>query len=960
MKKIFKGIVCAGICASFALTGLAGCGVQSAHRDSETDELKLAIGAADGNFNPLFYTSANDGTIANLTQVSLMTTNSDGELSYGEDYPTVALDYKETYYSDAAGTVKIGEGDGKTISGSSDKNGSTSYEYVIKNGIKFSDGEDLTVMDVLFNLYVYLDPLYSGSATIYSTKIQGLQAYRQQDINAADDASESLTAYYAKAEQRITDLIQWSNGDYKGDPTDQMKKDLKTVRQLYEEELKTDWNNLSTAWEDTYKDYYFTSAWQAFYFAEGVVSTQTYNKQVGTSSTYVSADLFYDVNGNKERDDGEKYLTEFDPEFTGLQVPLTTDPTTSSNPISQRGQQLTNEINAAVTDKAVQDFMAKNVGYTEEEARLQLQGEFAVANVLESRAGLETDTEAGAGISYILQFCATASNAFDEFVMDERAKDVPTGELSVKTISGITVTRSRTFNGKDLGEEHDIVRILIKGIDPKAKWNFSLAIAPMHYYSDKAHTDAAMEDYEKFKQAYASGTTYTLTKFGVQYKSSDFMNNVLADSSKTNLPVGAGPYKATSYNRDTSNVTGGTFHYNKKAYYERNEYFTTLGTGIDNAKIKYVTYREMADDKIISALKAGEIDYGTPIAKSANQNEVTDYGTLKSTTYQTGGYGYVGINPKSEKLRSVYVRQAIMYAMDTSSIVQYYGQGLVKLINRPMSLTSWASPEIPANIPVGQKAPTRYYEMTQDVLNGMSDEQFIRELVGKSGQYSYDEDSGKITDINGKQLELTFTIAGESTDHPSYNMFISAKTLLERCGFKINVEHSALALQKLTTGDLEVWAAAWSSSIDPDPYQIYSMYSNASSTKNWYKSGIEQDGGSDSKNLAYEYAIALELTERIETGREQLDQTDRINTYSRSSTTKKLSEAEPYSDEFYDILDDLCCLDLIMELAVEFPTYQRNELCVYNAAVLDDSTLLIPASYHMGPIDELWKVGYRK
>ncbi|MGN0812296.1 MAG: ABC transporter substrate-binding protein [Candidatus Coproplasma sp.] len=961
MKKLLKGIVCAGICASFALTGLVGCGgIESAHRDSEKDALRLAIGAADGNFNPLFYTSANDGTLANLTQVSLMTTNEKGKLSYGNDYPTVALDYKETYYSDAEGTIKIGEGDGEKITGSSDKEGSTAYEYVIKNGIKFSDGVDLTVMDVLFNLYVYLDPLYSGSATIYSTKIKGLQAYRQQDPDAEDDADESLTEYYAKAEERIADLINWSNGDYKGEVTDQMKEDLKTVRKLYKQELETDWNNLSTAWEDTYKDYYFTSAWQAFYFAEGVVSTQTYNKKVGTSDTYVTADLFYDVNGNEERDDGEKYLTEFDPEFTGLTSSLKENPANSSNPISQRGQQLTDEINQAVTDKAVQDFMAANEGYSAEEARLKLQGDFAVESVLESRAGLETDTEAGAGISYILQYCATASNAFDEFVRDERGKNVPTGKLPVETISGITVRRSREFNGKDLGEEHDIVRILIKGVDPKAKWNFSLAIAPMHYYSDSEHTNAAMADYAAYKQAYASGTTYTLTKFGVQYKSADFMNNVLAASSKTNLPVGAGPYKACSYKMNGEAVTGGTFHYNKKAYYERNEYFTTLGSGIENAKIKYVTYREMSDDKIVSALKANEIDYGTPIAKSANQKEV-NYGNLKQTTYQTGGYGYVGINPKSEKLRSVYVRQAIMYAMDTSSIIQYYGQGLVSLINRPMSLTSWASPEIEANIPVGQKAPSRYYEMTADVLNGKSEEQFIRDLVGKSGQYSYNERTGKITDYSGNQLELTFTIAGESTDHPSYNMFISAKAFLERCGFKINVEHSALALQKLTTGDLEVWAAAWSSAIDPDPYQIYSMYSNASSTKNWYKSGIEQDGGSDSKNLAYEYNIAVELTERIETGREQLDQTDRINTYSRSSTTKKLSDATS-DTEWEQILNQLCCLDLIMELAVEFPTYQRNELCVYNASVIDESTIRTgeDASYNMGPIDELWKVGYRK
>ncbi|MGN1060963.1 MAG: ABC transporter substrate-binding protein [Candidatus Coproplasma sp.] len=945
MKKILKGIICAGVCASFALTGIVGCkGIESAHRDPEKSPLRLAIGAVDGNFNPLFYTSANDGTIASLTQIALMSADANGELAYGENYPTVALDYKETYYSDVAGTNEIGTGDGKTITGSSSANGSTSYEFVIKNGIKFSDGTDLTVMDVLFNLYVYLDPLYSGSSTIYSTKIQGLQAYRQQDRDAEEGSGEDLTSYYAVAQQRIDDLIKWC--DEGATPTEQMKADLATVKKLYKQELETDWNNLSTTWEDTYKDYRFTSAWQAFYFAEALVNKQSYY-----NSNNNLADRFYDENGNGERDDGEKYLTDFDPEFPRTAA-LTIDPDNCSYEVNTLGKNLTDEINEAVTEQKINDFLAQNEGYSREDAILELQGEYAVNYVLENRAGIGTSM--GTGVSYILQYCATAGNAFDEFVRDARSKDVPEGELRVKSISGITVSRSSTFNGKDLGEEHDILKIRINGVDPKAKWNFSLAITPMHYYSDAAHTAAAMADYR-------DGKVYTgdASNFGVQYKNADFMNNVLAAPEKTNMPVGAGPYKACSYKMNGEQATGSNFHYNKIAYYERNEYFTTLGSGVDNAKIKYVTYKEMSDDKIVSALKANEIDYGTPIAKAANQKEVNT-GNLKQTTYQTGGYGYVGINPKSEKLRSVYVRQAIMYALNTNSISEYYGQELVSLINRPMSVTSWASPENPDNISSANPAPSRYYEMTAEVLGDKSDVEFIRELVGKSGTYSYDDYTGKITDYGGTQLELTFTIAGESTDHPSYTMFIEAKEFLERCGFKINVEHSALALQKLTTGDLEVWAAAWSSSIDPDPYQIYSMYSNASSTKNWYKQGIEQDGGTDSKNLKYEYTIATELTERIELGREQLSRADRLNTYSRSSTNKKLSQTVTYSDEFYDTLDKLCCLDLIMELAVEFPTYQRNELCVYNASVLDESTMRIKgASFNMGPIDELWKVGYR-
>lgn len=134
MKKIFKGLLCAGLCGVLAL-GAAGCTKKtgpSEHRNTETDALRLAIGACDEKFNPLFYTSQNDGEIANMTQASLITADKNGDLAVGDNYPVATLDYKETYYS-ASGAV-LGTGDGKTVSGTSDKNGSTTYEFLIKNG----------------------------------------------------------------------------------------------------------------------------------------------------------------------------------------------------------------------------------------------------------------------------------------------------------------------------------------------------------------------------------------------------------------------------------------------------------------------------------------------------------------------------------------------------------------------------------------------------------------------------------------------------------------------------------------------------------------------------------------------------------------------------------------------------------------------------------------------------------
>lgn len=72
----------------------------------------------------------------------------------------------------------------------------------------FSDGTPLTIRDVLFNLYMYLDPVFSGSATLYSVNIKGLEEYRTQSGNAADQEGLEDTIR-VRAEQAISDIIAW-------------------------------------------------------------------------------------------------------------------------------------------------------------------------------------------------------------------------------------------------------------------------------------------------------------------------------------------------------------------------------------------------------------------------------------------------------------------------------------------------------------------------------------------------------------------------------------------------------------------------------------------------------------------------------------------------------------------------------------------------------------------------------
>ena len=68
-------------------------------------------------------------------------------------------------------------------------------------------------------------------------------------------------------------------------------------------------------------------------------------------------------------------------------------------------------------------------------------------------------------------------------------------------------------------------------------------------------------------------------------------------------------------------------------------------------------------------------------------------------------------------------------------------------------------------------------------------------------------------------------------------------------------------------------------------------------------------------------------------------------------------EDEPIADELY-----ADALDLVMELAVELPTYQRSDLFAYNSNIIDTSTLtpkedLTP---YNGPLSRIWEVGLKE
>ena len=827
----------------------------------------------DGLFNPFYSTTGADSTIVSMTQIGMLTSkyvNGDVQVAFGENEAVVTKDFQSVY---------------------DENTDTTKYTFVLKNGIKYSDGHPLTMEDVLFNLYVYLDPVYAGSATLYSTKILGLNAYRTQRLDSdtgTDSDSQLSNQASQRATARINELVNLfrsvgktqTQGKYYADITmmenaikslsesqissgyktavsakpndishedwkNQILADYNRICTLYKEELEKAYNTALEAYtEAPYKNHAeFKDELFCFMASQGYVEIK-----------YVK------VNGKEDRSQIESLTKQY-------------------------GDQI-NTREAAI-----------NYAYN--------------------------DTISGQ-LDIVLAYTASAQTVVNEYVSN--AKDVilhemvgDDGSLKIDSISGIVSLGHKegaadtvTVNGttykvakehnadgtvKNAGE-YDVLEITIDGIDPKAVWNFAFAVAPQHYYGKGSKVAVDLEN----------------NKFGVEWGSFEFMTQIIQSPINISIPVGAGAYKATNRSND-DNPKDTDFYSNNIVYFKANNYFETVGEGLNNAKIEKVRYQVLSASNALPMLEAGNVHYVTPQLTDVNFTKIEELDKRGANYILTDqlGYGYIGIN--ASKVPDINIRRAIMCAMNTKLALDYYRPGTAQRIFWPMSTVSWAYPTD------GAGNPDENNERDYPVYD--YDKEEVKELIR-----GYMEKAG--VTAGSSSLRMTFTIAGSNVqDHPTYKVFRDAAALLNELGWQVTVQADTQALTKLSTGSLTVWAAAWGSTIDPDLYQVYHKNSTATSTLAWGYPSIKTSGSREEKD------ILDDLSDLIEEARTTDDKADRAETYREA-------------------------LGLILDLAIELPVYQRSVVYVYNSNVIDPNSL--PDSYnpYSSPLDRIWELEFTK
>ena len=164
MSKI-KKILALVLCGLLVVGMLAACG---GNGGGDAKTLVVGYSPFSNKFSPFFSETAYDQDVYAMTQVGLLTSDRQGAIIYkgieGETINYNGTDY--TYYGPANLVV------------TENADGTVYYDFTLRNDIVFSDGEPMTVDDIIFTMYVLADPTYDGSSTFFALPILGMDEYR--------------------------------------------------------------------------------------------------------------------------------------------------------------------------------------------------------------------------------------------------------------------------------------------------------------------------------------------------------------------------------------------------------------------------------------------------------------------------------------------------------------------------------------------------------------------------------------------------------------------------------------------------------------------------------------------------------------------------------------------------------------------------------------------------------------
>ena len=476
------------------------------------------------------------------------------------------------------------------------------------------------------------------------------------------------------------------------------------------------------------------------------------------------------------------------------------------------------------------------------------------------------------GINY-----ESAGSSLEELIYAALGEEAATFQAGVSTgegapnIAGIVKTGDYSMT------------VTTSKVDATAIYQLGLTVAPMHYYGD-----VALYDYENNMFGFTKGDLSIVRE-------------------KTTTPLGAGPYKYVSYENGVV-----TFAANEN-------YFKGM------PKIENVLFQETADADKLTGVAQGTFDIADPSLSGPIVEAIGEYnGTgeiigdvIYTQTVDNLGYGYIGMNasnvkvgddPASDASKNLRKGIATLLAVHRDTVIDSYYGDRASVINYPISNTSWAAPKpadegyaVAFSVDVdGNPIYTADMEETAKYDAAIAAARGYLEAAG----YTFGADGKATAAPAGAALTYTAIVPADGVgDHPVYGVLTAVKADLEQLGITLeinDVSDTNILWDGLEAGTIEMWAAAWGATVDPDMYQIY------------YSTNVATNPEGTGSNHYYI----------------QDEELDTLIMDARATTDQNYRKAA-YKD----------CLDIVMDWACEVPMYQRQNAIIFAAERVNMDTV---------------------
>ncbi|MCF6177009.1 MAG: ABC transporter substrate-binding protein [Victivallaceae bacterium] len=291
------------------------------------------------------------------------------------------------------------------------------------------------------------------------------------------------------------------------------------------------------------------------------------------------------------------------------------------------------------------------------------------------------------------------------------------------------------------------------------------------------------------------------------------------DHRRNRVIVGCGPYRFLRWDKGQRVIFTRWSKYFGKKY--------GIMPPISNIAFDLIKHPNTA----FQALKAGKLDSFNlepeQWIKRTDTKEFKPGGSLAKYKYLYRAYYYLGYNLKNPLFTDKRVRQAMTHLVNRRKILQDVCFNLGKIVTGPFFVDS------------------KYYDKSIKPYEFSVAE--ARRLLGEAGWK--DRDGDGVLDKNGKKFEFTIM---QVANHPvQQKMLPIIKEDMAKAGIVMNIKSFewSVYLQRLEKKKFEVCCLGWTSSLDPDPYQL------------WHSSGADKNNTSN--HIGFKNKRADEIIEEL-------------------------------------------------------------------------------------------------